>query len=89
MKISTVLKFAQITLIAFAFIFATSYTAIGVQAAGKKPSFAGKPAEKLGKGGRSEEAKQHGKNKVKKEKKKTKKEKKEKKAKKGKKGKKK
>lgn len=84
MKISTVLKFAQIALIAFAFIFATSYTPSDVQAAGKKPSFAGKPAEKLGKGGRSEEAKQHGKNKVKKEKK-AKKAKKEKKAKKGKK----
>lgn len=45
MKISTVLKFAQIALIAFAFIFATSYTPSDVQAAGKKPSFAGKPAE--------------------------------------------
>ena len=64
MKISTVLKFAQITLIAFAFIFATSYTAIGVQAAVNKPSFAGKPAEKLGKGCRSEDAKPHGNNKV-------------------------
>ena len=42
MKISTVLKFAQIALIAFAFIFATSYTPSDVQAAGKKPSFAGK-----------------------------------------------
>ena len=62
MKIATILKLAQITLIAFAFLFTTSAIPSDAMAKEKgKPSFAGKPDEKLGKGGRSEDAKQHGK----------------------------
>jgi hypothetical protein len=78
MKISTILKLTQIVLITGAFVFATSAIAPDAAAQGKskgKPSFAGKPDEKLGKGGRSEAAKEHAKsrgnkgNKVKKAKK--------------------
>ena len=67
MTISKLLKLSQIALIASAFILAPTFTPSDVLAAGKgKPSFAGKPEEKLGKGGRSEAAQEE----LKKEKKK-------------------
>jgi len=59
MTLSKLLKISQIALIASAFVFATTYATSDAIAAGKgKPSFAGKPDEKLGKGGRSALAKE-------------------------------
>ena len=88
MTLSNFLKIAQIALIASAFVFATTYAPVEAVAAGK-PSFAGKPEEKLGKGGRSAFAQEELKKEKEKKEKKAKKEKKVKKVKKAKKGKKK
>lgn len=60
MKISTLFKLAQTGLFAVTLLFATSYATPDAVAQGKKPSFAGKPSERLGKGGRSEDAKHYG-----------------------------
>jgi hypothetical protein len=63
------LSFAAVTALALGAI-CLSVSPVSAQGKGKgKPSFAGKPGEKMGKGGRSEEAREHAKGKGKKGKK--------------------